>query len=78
MRWVDLQENLVRGNIHANVIQVSRIPGKLNLSDIFTKEFRDSTHFLSLRDSFMITSCDFSTDAPPTGSTWTMSQIQIL
>ena len=69
MRWVDLRENLVRENIHANVIQVSHIPGKLNLSDIFTKEFRVSTHFLSLRDSFMISSCDFSTGAPHTGST---------
>ena len=39
MRWVDLRENLVRENINNNNIIISHIPGKLNISDIFTKEF---------------------------------------
>ena len=50
MRWVDLRENLVRENILNKNIQVSHIPGKANLSDIFTKEFRDVTQFLFFRD----------------------------
>ena len=75
MRWIDLRENLVRKNIHNNIINVSQIPGKINLSDIFTKEFHDTSHFLTLRDSFMTSSDNFSTGNPPTGSTWTMSYI---
>ena len=78
MRWVDLRENLIRENIHNDIVTVSHIPGKLNLSDIFTKEFRDSTRFLTIRDSFMISSRDFSTGAVPTGSTWTMSYVSAL
>ena len=70
MRWVDLRENLVRENVLNKNIQVSHIPGKSNLSDIFTKEFRDVSQFLFLRDLFMISSTEFSTGLPPVGSTW--------
>ena len=70
MRWVDLRENLVRENVISKTIQVSHIPGKANLSDIFTKEFRDVNQFLFLRDLFMISSEEFSTGQPPIGSTW--------
>ncbi len=70
MRWVDLRENLVRENIVNRNVTVSHIPGKVNLSDIFTKEFRDVSQFLFLRDIFMISSEEFSTGNPPMGSTW--------
>ena len=78
MRWIDLQENLVQENIHNKNIVVTHIPGKINLSDILTKEFRDTSHFLTLRDSLMISSKDFSTGASPTCSTWTMSYASAL
>ena len=65
MRWVDLQENLVRENIQNNNISVSHIPGKMNLADLFTKEFRDVNLFLSLRNSFMIEADVFSSGGTP-------------
>ena len=70
MRWVDLRENLVRENILNHNVKVSHIPGKANLSDIFTKEFRDVSQFLFLRDLFMISSPEFSTGQIPDGATW--------
>ena len=72
MRWIDLRENLVRENIHNKITSVTHISGKINLSDIFTKEFCDTSYFLHLRDSFMIYSKVFHTGASPTRSTWTM------
>ena len=71
MRWVDLRENLVRENVTNKTITVTHIPGKLNLSDIFTKEFRDNSQFLKLRDFFMISSTDFLNGCTPSSNTWT-------
>ena len=73
MRWVDLRENLVRENIGNKNIDVMHIPGKLNLSDIFTKEFRDVSQFLFLRNSFMISSNYFSKNLTPDSHTWQMT-----
>ena len=70
MRWVDLRENLVRENVENKNITVNHIPGKYNLSDIFTKEFRESTQFLKLRNLFMITSTYFIEDCTPSSHTW--------
>ena len=70
MRWVDLRENLVRENVTNKTIEVSHIPGKLNLSDIFTKEFRDVSQFLFLRDCFMISSQNFLNGQTPSSHTW--------
>ena len=33
--------------------QIKHISGKINCADVFTKEFRDSAHFRTLRNSFM-------------------------
>ena len=65
MRWVDLRENLIRENIQCKNISVIHIPGKLNLADLFTKEFRDVNLFLSLRNSFMIAADIFSSGGIP-------------
>ena len=73
MRWIDLRENLIRENIQQKNIIVSHIPGKMNLSDIFTKKFSDTNQFLFLRDSFMISSTDFATGTTHTGATQTLS-----
>ena len=59
MRWIDLRENFVRENVISKTISIDHIPGANNLSDIFTKEFRDVSRFLALRDSFMIYSDKF-------------------
>ena len=65
MRWVDLRENLIRENIQCKNISVIHIPGKLNLADLFTKEFRDVNLFLSLRNLFMIVANIFSSGGIP-------------
>ena len=48
-RHIDLQENHVKENIN-RTLSLSHIPGKTNLADIFTKEYKDSTFYLRLRD----------------------------
>ena len=53
MKWIDLRENFVRENVINGTVSVRHIPGKNNTSDMFTKEFRDSTHYMNCRDSFM-------------------------
>ena len=78
MRWIDLRENLVCENIQNKIIDVTHIPGKINLSDIFAKEFRDTSRYLNLQDSFMISSEKFSTGNPPTSSMLTMSYVSAL
>lgn len=72
MRWIDLCENLNRENNHDDTISVSHIPGKLNLSDILTKEYHETNHFLLLPNSLMISSQLFSTRSNPSSSTWTL------
>ena len=45
LRYIQIRENTVRENVQANVITVNHIGGKLNPSDIFTKEDRDVDHY---------------------------------
>ena len=75
MKWIDLRENFVRENVLNGNIKVCHIPGVQNTSDIFTKEFRDTTHFLQARDSFMIDSKYFSQLIPTTNKQVTFSKI---
>ena len=35
-------------------VDVEHIPGIINLSDLFTKEMKDNTHFRNIRDSMMV------------------------
>jgi hypothetical protein len=62
-RHIDLRENSVREWIQSRLLLVKHISGKLNPSDIFTKEMRDGTHFQQLRDSFMSRLSDFVNDS---------------
>jgi hypothetical protein len=47
---VQIRENAVHESIQNKFIEVKHIPGRLNLSDMFTKEDKDSTHFITIRD----------------------------
>ena len=49
LRHIQIRENAVRESILTNRITVSHIAGNINLGDIFTKEDKDSSHFLELR-----------------------------
>jgi hypothetical protein len=58
-RHIELRENSVRKWVQSKLLSVKNVSGKLNPSDIFTKEMRDGTHFRRLRDSFMSRLSDF-------------------
>lgn len=48
-----MKENRVRENISSKFVITSHVDGKVNLADIFTKEMKDTTHFVELRDLFL-------------------------
>jgi hypothetical protein len=50
---IQMKENWVRENIASNFITVHCIEGRIKLADIFTKEMKDTGHFVTLRDLFM-------------------------
>ena len=60
MKWVDLRENFVRENVLSNNINVTHVPEKKNTSDILTKEFKDTSHYLAARDSILMNISDFN------------------
>ena len=47
-------KNMVRKRHQSKDVDVNHIPGINNLSDIFTKEMKDNTHFINLRNSMMV------------------------
>ena len=53
LRHIQIRENAVRESIINRDVDVTHIAGKLNLSDMFTKEDKDVHHFLELRDVVM-------------------------
>ena len=56
---IELRENSVQEWIQSKLLTVKHVSGKLNPSDIFTKEMRDGMHFRRLWDSFMSRLSDF-------------------
>ena len=50
LRHIQIRENAVCESVQNNFIRVEHIAGKLNLSDMFTKEDKDTLHFLTIRD----------------------------
>eukprot|EP00957_Ditylum_brightwellii_P025824 1953840-Ditylum_brightwellii.AAC.1 len=57
LRHIQIQENTVREAVHKGEVVVKHIAGDANLSDMFTKEEKNSTHFLLMRDTIL--------EAPP-------------
>jgi len=60
MKHITLRENAIRESVHDGDLTIHHISGKLNCSDIFTKEIKDVSHFCLLRDSFMIAQSTFA------------------
>ena len=50
IRYIQIRDNATREAVHDKTVSVSHIPGKINPSDIFTKEQKDAGHFIKLRD----------------------------
>ena len=53
MKKISLRENHIRECIHLKEIEILHIAGKLNVSDVFTKQLRDGAHFQALHIAFM-------------------------
>jgi hypothetical protein len=50
LRHIQMQENAVREQVQLGFITVEHIGGKQNLADAFTKEEKDTNHFITCRD----------------------------
>jgi hypothetical protein len=50
---IQMKENFVRENIANQFVTIKHVDGKKNIADIFTKEMKDTGHFVELRDLFM-------------------------
>jgi len=56
LRHITIRENTTRESVHDKTIAVHHVGGKVNTSEILTKEFgRDPTHFRVLRGANMST-----------------------
>jgi hypothetical protein len=53
LHHIQMKENRVRENILSKFVTIRHVDGKVNIADIFTKEMKDTTHFVELRDLFM-------------------------
>ena len=61
LRHLNIWDCAICDSLHAEEIDLQHIVGKVNPSDIFTKEMRDTPHFCTLRDSFMMLKERFNT-----------------
>eukprot|EP00957_Ditylum_brightwellii_P081625 6209393-Ditylum_brightwellii.AAC.1 len=50
---IQIRENAVRESVQNNTVDSRHIAGDINLSDLFTKEDKNTTHFLQLRDMLL-------------------------
>jgi hypothetical protein len=48
-----MREHRVRENVTSNFVKIKHVMGKINLADLFTKEMKDTGHFVELRDIMM-------------------------
>jgi hypothetical protein len=53
LRHIQMKENRVRENVSNNFVEIHHVNGKVNLADLFTKEMKDTGHFVELRDIMM-------------------------
>ena len=53
IRHIQIRENAVRESVHGKIVKISHVNGADNLSDIFTKEDKDTTHYKRLRDHIL-------------------------
>jgi hypothetical protein len=58
LRHIQMRENAIRESVLSDFITIQHIEGKLNLADMFTKEDKDTAHFIQIRDLIMTDSID--------------------
>ena len=66
LRHIQIRENAVRELTQQGIIELKHIAGKLNVSDMFTKEEKSASHFISTRD-YVLT--DITHNIPKTSPT---------
>jgi hypothetical protein len=59
LRHKQIWENAIRENVKNSFIQVKHVEGKCNLSDLFTKEGKDTAHFIHIGDFIICNKGDF-------------------
>ncbi len=77
-RHIENKENSTREWVADGIISVSHVSGNCNVSDIFTKEMRDSTNFRRLHNSFMCCSSNYLKGILPKASNASHPSIQAL
>jgi hypothetical protein len=50
---IQMRENHVRENVENHLITIQHIGSRINFADLFTKEMKDTTHFVEQRDLMM-------------------------
>jgi hypothetical protein len=53
LRHIQMKENHVHENVEKQFVSIVHIGGKQNLADLFTKEMKDTAHFVELCDLMM-------------------------
>ena len=48
-----MRKNAVREAVQTNFVCVKHVSGKVKFSDILTKEYKDKTYYINLRDRLM-------------------------
>ena len=54
-----MRENVVRKNSYADIIKVLHVGGKINPSEMFTKEKREKAYDLNARSTIIVSESDF-------------------
>ena len=53
IRHLQILDNAIRESVQDNTIRIVHIDGKVNPADIFTKEEKDASHFILLRNKLL-------------------------
>ena len=53
LRHIQMRENAIREAVLSDFVSVSHIEGKVNLADMFTKEDKDTAHFILTKEHVM-------------------------
>jgi hypothetical protein len=48
-----MRENRIRENVMSQFVTIQHVDGKINFADIYTKEKKDTSHFVELHDLIM-------------------------
>jgi 5-deoxy-D-glucuronate isomerase len=54
LRHITIKENATKESIGNRTISIHQVTGNINIADIFTKEMKDVTHFIELRDMLVV------------------------